>query len=123
VIFNIALVYHVQAVQGRVELYRKAQQLYASVLKLLDKFVIESFPEALTMRVASMNNLSQTCLEMGDNSHAARILVSLQQCLMIRILSSLDERRILTEDDWRRIGTNVYSILHMGGESAAAPAA
>jgi hypothetical protein len=123
VIFNLALVCHLQAVQGRVEFYRKAQQLYASVLKLLDKLVIEFFPEALTMRLASMNNLSQTCLEMGDNSHAARILASLHQCLMLRIFSSSDERRILTEDDWRRIGTNVYSLLYRGGQSVTAPAA
>jgi hypothetical protein len=69
VIFNLALAHHRLGMQGD-ELYQqKALKLYTMVLKVLDDSLIE-FRAAITVKLATINNLTQIRFAKGDYEQA-----------------------------------------------------
>jgi hypothetical protein len=80
VIFNLALVHHLQASKGDIACMAKAEKLYATVLKLVDDRACH-MRVAVLVKLASMNNLSQIRYAKGEYEHAREGLNQLSSFL------------------------------------------
>ena len=82
VIFNLALAHHRMGINGDKACHEKSLKLYKMVLKVLDDTLI-SFRTAVTVKLATINNLAQIQYAQGDFDDAREGLSHLAGFLRI----------------------------------------